>query len=366
LATPLSSAFLGEPFSGGHCATCNVAVDPLHGTAFLSIGQTPTVTGATAAAFFQPVNLAPGLPAAQRMGAPIPINQQATSEDVLVDPVRGFLLSPNEGPEEGLTTAGDYQLVNTSNGEVFDFEAPTGSGGDFDSAAEDCLTGVAMSTDEGTGNLFLVDLSQITFPTGGTTWTAPNQFFVIPEAGFLGAGTSGISVVASGSHVGAIAGEFGTDAFIAIKLPQSKATVAGTVPALNGWVQANIPASPDGLAWQMGDDPHTLTAYTSPNTNRQYAVFEDDVFPQGGAGQNGTRTWLAVVDLTAVLTTTTLGSGSVVGTAETSSADAHQPTGPLSCCHAPDPTTTANPTGCTVRFVCAQASGCGNPVPGGC
>jgi Pro-kumamolisin, activation domain len=360
------TTFFGEAFSGGNCATCNVAIDPLRGIAYLSIGQ-PTATGGVEA-FFQPLTLA-----SLALGTPVDTTQQATSEDIAVDAVRGFVLSPNEGAFEGSSFAGDYQIFDTNQNKVFNFtptNTPPTSGGGFDSAAEDCLTGVALSTDEFTNQVFLVDISQATFNTSTLTWTAPNNPFPIPEfTQFIntGAGTSGISVIASGSHVGVIAGEFGSSGFVGFSLPQKRAA-AGTVPTLTDYIQANIPNTPDNTVWAMGDDPHTLTAYTSPNTNRQYAVFEDDVFTS--ALQNGTRTWLAVVDLTALLSTTTTprGTGPFTGGAP----DANQPANALTCCHAPEPSTSANPDGtrtlpqCTVRFVCAIPGGCPAPVAGGC
>ena len=79
------------------------------------------------------------------------------------------MLSPNEG--------GDYQLLNITAGTgpttatLFNNDVT----GTLDSAGEDCTTGIALSTDEGTGNLFIADLTQAKF-TGGTpgtpgTWT---------------------------------------------------------------------------------------------------------------------------------------------------------------------------------------------------
>ena len=52
-----------------------------------------------------------------------------------------------------------YQLVNisTATAALFNNQLEEGV---LDSAAEDCTTGIALATDEGTGNLFIADLTQ--------------------------------------------------------------------------------------------------------------------------------------------------------------------------------------------------------------
>jgi hypothetical protein len=78
----------------------------------------------------------------------------------------------------------------------------------LDSAAEDCTTGIELSTDEGTGNLFIADLKQVTFTTGTpNTWSASSQFENFPEFDPFDAGTSGIAV-APGSHFVVVIGGF--------------------------------------------------------------------------------------------------------------------------------------------------------------
>lgn len=105
------------------------------------------------------------------------------------------------------------------------------------------------------------------------------------------------------------------------------ASGSGT-PALADWVAASLPNTPDAKPWAMGDDPHTLTAYTSPTSGKQYAIFEDDV------NQNGTRTFLAVVDLQALLLLPRT-------TAHTATIP------PSAVCQG----VFVNPAGCVVRFV---------------
>lgn len=330
--TLTSSANTYEDFSGGGCETCNVSMDPLHNRAYLSIGY-----GSGAA--FQSLDLSQNPPV---LGTPIPTGQQATTEDVVVDTLRGFILSPNEGFENSASASvGDFQLINTSTQQVFDYINPPGvaqpgspdlcSGlpfpGGFDGVAEDCTTGIAVATVEFTDQLYLVDLTQATFNTDQKTWS-PNgsgSFISIPEVRpymcSVGAGTDG-AAIAPNSHLGVITGEFGDNHFVVIKLP----SISGSGTPTLKYAFAPIPNTPDGRPWVHGKDPHTVTAYTSAGIQRAFAIVEDDAF------SNGTRTYLAVIDLQAVLDARPSGSNTVAS---------------LSWCLGNGP----NPSGCPVRFV---------------
>jgi hypothetical protein len=101
--------------------------------------------------------------------------------------------------------------------------------------------------------------------------------------------------VAQGSgHLAVVTGEFGGNTFAVLKLPA--ATGSGT-PALVDYAVAEIPSSTAcGGAFSAGFDPHTITAYTSPNTGDSYAVF---------AGYSASLpVCLAVVDMTTVMNST--------------------------------------------------------------
>jgi hypothetical protein len=255
-----------QTFSGGSCNTCGVAVDAVHNRAALTLGL---ATGGG----YQLLDLATNTfaaPIAAGVGVP-------TSEDILIDPGRNLLLSPNE--------QNNYQLVSlaASPPSLSNF-SPASPVGELDSAAEVCSTGIALSSVEFTGDLFLANLSQATFT--GATWSAPSQYQAFPEFVPFSAGTDGIAVE-SGTHLGVVTGEFGGTGFGAIKLPSTTTT---GVPAVADWAAANVPNSPDGQAWAMGFDPHTVTAYRSPSSNKAFGVFV-----------NATRTFLAVIDLQALL-----------------------------------------------------------------
>ena len=81
-----------------------------------------------------------------------------------------------------------------------------------------------------------------------------------------------------------MSGEFGGNAVTAIALPTTSGS--GT-PAIADWVSCAIPG------FNNGNDPHTVTAYQSPNTSDAIALLG-----------NGGATELAVVDLTMMLNTT--------------------------------------------------------------
>jgi hypothetical protein len=340
-----------DEVSGGFCQTCNVAIDPLHNKAYVSVS---TGTDPVPGAAFQPLDLATGT-----LGTPIPANaQSATAEGILFDGLRGFVLSPNEGEQSQPNEPGDYQLLNTATGQVFDLINPLGApgavfgtvppdvcdeGAVFDSAAEDCTTGIALSTLEFSDQLFLIDLTRATFNTASSTWSAPNGYFVIPEFQMYlcngnGAGTNGISI-APRTHLGIVAGEFGGHDFAAIQLPATAGGSGTAPPTLVDYAFSLLPATPDGNPWQAGRDPHTLTTYTSPTNGRSYAIMEDDFF------QDGTRTYLAIVDLNAMLDPSVSARGG---------ASPHT-VATLSVCGGPGP----NPTGttppsvpqCTVRYI---------------
>jgi hypothetical protein len=199
------------------------------------------------------------------------------SEDPLIDPIRDLLLSAAEN--------NNYEIVDVSNSTTPAFyeNAVAGPGGVFDSSGEDCTTGIALAPAEfsSPSTVFVADLTQAAFAAGSPgTWSAPSQVQSLSESA-LSAGASGIAV-AQGTHTGIVTGEFGGDAITAIALPTTSGS--GT-PAIVDWVSCQI-----GGGFQNGYDPHTVTAYQSPNGGHAVAVLA-----------NAGATMLAVVDLTNML-----------------------------------------------------------------
>jgi hypothetical protein len=281
LKNTLSSSGTGTvSFTGGSCTTCGVVVDSSTNTAVLAIAKSDSPSSSA----YQTLDLATNT-FASPLDSPTGI-----SEDIAVDPIRHLILSPNE--------QGNYELVQTKpSTEVFTNQivpiptpTPVGApsvGPDLDSAGEDCTTGIALATDEFTGNLFIADLTQATFTSGSPgTWSAPSQFQNFPEFEPLEAGTSGIAV-APGTHLALVTGEFGGSLEGVIQLPSTSGS--GT-PAVVDWVSFEMPSDPSGAPWNQGDDPHPATAYVSPNTGKAYGVLG-----------NGSFTFLAVVDLDGLL-----------------------------------------------------------------
>jgi hypothetical protein len=281
-----------EGFSGGVCQTCGVVVDSTSNRALITIGLEES--GGSVESISQPG----GAPTETSEGAyqfldlgsqnfekPIPAGAE-TSEDITIDPVRHLVLSPNE--------QSDYQLVNISSSTAKLFNNELGDG-ELDSAAEDATTGIALSTDEETGNLYIADLTQATFTPGNPgTWTdAASQLVNFPEfspgnetTGGFDAGTCGIAV-APGTHLAIVTGEFGGALEGVVELPSTSGS--GT-PAFADYVAFTVPSPPAEEEWSQGFDPHTVTAYVSPNTAKAYAVLE-----------NGDFSFLAIVDLQGML-----------------------------------------------------------------
>jgi len=276
-----SNSFAG--FSGGECENCGVAIDALTNTAVINMG----VAGSPSGDGIQLLNLS-----TNTFSTPFP-SQATVSENISVDPNLNLILSPDED--------NTYDIFKISpTGGLTEYLNPLSAVGEFDSAAEDCTTGIALATEEFSSNLTIVDLSQASFtaPSGGNSygsWTAPWQSVnLYPAYDFsFSAGTSGISVAAGTTHLGITAGEFGGNTFAVFQLP---ATSGSGTPNFVDYVGATLPPTPDGYSFSMGYDPHTLTAYTSPNNGKAYGLISD--------WELGSPSWVAVIDLQALLNAT--------------------------------------------------------------
>ena len=278
--TLTSGATSGASFSGGTCRNCGVAINALTNTAYITVGiaSSPSRSG------IQGLNLNTGA-----FSALFPLSH-IVSENISVDAGRNLLLSPGEDNSYGLiqlspTGALVKEFANFS----------IGGGGEYDSAAEDCTTGIALAANEFTSNVSMADLNQATFTPGvGSspgTWSSPNSVYSF--AGSFSAGVSGISVAPGSSHLGVATGEFGGQSFAAFQLPSAPAT-GGTVPTIVDYAYvATVPNTPDGNGFSAGLDPHTITAYTSPNNGKPYALIADWAL--------GTPSYVAVIDLQMIM-----------------------------------------------------------------
>jgi len=176
------------------------------------------------------------------------------SEDPLIDPIRNLILSASEG--------NNYELVDITNSTSPKFyeQAVFGINGLLDSSGEECSTGIALAPAEGPtpSIVFITDLTQATFTPGNPagTWNAPSQVKTLTESN-LSSGASGIAV-AQGTHTGIVTGEFMGDDITAIRLPSTSGS--GT-PDIPDWMSCKI-----GNGFENGFDPHTVTAYQSPNS----------------------------------------------------------------------------------------------------
>jgi hypothetical protein len=267
-------------FSGGDCYNCGVAVNAANNTAIIAGG----FSGESGYGV-QMLNLA-----TNSFTTALPMYNRV-SEDISIDPTRNLILSPGEEGYYALVSLNSSTGVPTSE---YGYDIATlGGGATLDSAAEDCTTGIAMSASEFTPYVYITDLTQATF-TAGTpgTWTAPASYLDVSDDYYeFAAGTSGISEAPGTNHLGVVTGEFGGSSYAALELPSTSGS--GT-PTLTDWAYVYaMPNTPDGNYFSAGFDPHTVTAYTSPNTSKSYAVFADwyPDYPD----------YLGVVDLACVL-----------------------------------------------------------------
>jgi len=286
-AFTLTSAGSGtQSFTGGSCTNCNAIADPV--TDFGIVGISLSSGNSAGYQFFSLSNGA----SAGVVTVPGTKGGSLLSESPAIEPSKHWLLSGNEDQ--------DFQIINFSGAGVFRYakRATVLTGTDLDGAAIDCTTDIALSGDEFNNQVFITDLTQATFTpgSGGSpgTWDAPAQLQKTP--GLLGITTTGVAVAPSG-HVGIMQEEFGGNNFAAFSMPSTSG--AGT-PALTDWVAAKVPTQPDKVAWSNTDDPHGLTAYTSPTTSRPMGVL-----------LNLNRTFILVIDINKLLAAPRTGSHTV-------------------------------------------------------
>jgi len=266
--TKLTSAATGTiGFSGGSCTNCGVSVDGVNNRAVLGLAL-------ASAPGFQFLDLTTNV-----FGTAFASPAGFISEDPLLDPVNKELLSADEN--------GNYEIIDTSTITSptllpTSFHENATGGGVLDSSAEECSTRIALAPAEGSSptNVFIADLKSAVGLTPGSPsgpWTDPASQVESLTNSFLSAGGSG-SAVAQGTHIGVITGEFGGNVLTAILLPTSGDSIATYEScAITGF--------------SNGFDPHTVTAYQSPNgSNDAIALLA-----------NGTATSLERVDLTMML-----------------------------------------------------------------
>jgi hypothetical protein len=275
IVTTLTSAGTGSiGFSGGSCTNCGVAMDAVNNRAVIGL----SLAGVPG---FQFLDLATNL-----FGTAFPSQSGDISEDVLIDPIGKRLLSAAENRI--------YEIIDLSK-----ITSPTllpqtalpsaffehNNGAFMDSSGEDCSTGIALAPLEvgGATQVYIANLSNATFTPGSPagTWTAVGNEQIQTLTGSNLNPIAGGIAVAQGTHTGVLAPEFGGNAVTAFQLPATP----GSPPAIGpAWETCSI------TGFSNGNDPHTVTAYQSPNDSHAYALLA-----------NGTATQLARVDLTAML-----------------------------------------------------------------
>jgi hypothetical protein len=281
VSTLLSSGGTGTTsFSGGSCTNCGVAINALTNQAVIEVAH----AGSPSNSGLQALDLA------TNTFGPIFDLQQEVAENVSIDPTRGFVLTPSE--------EGNYALAqfNSSGAFIGEFDRSISIGGEPDSAAEDCTTGIAITVGEFSNNVFLADLTQATFTPGSPagTWTSPSSNTTI--IGSYAAGLSGATVAPGTAHLATVTGEFGGSSFAVLQLP---ATSGSGTPSIVDYAYVSCITG-----FSAGFDPHTLTAYTSPNDGKAYTVFANWASNPPGS--------VAVVDMAGVLAKPRMADGHTV------------------------------------------------------
>ena len=129
-STLASSSNSRGSFSGGSCENCGVAINALTNQAVIEMGFSPSPSNSA----LQVLDLNTGT-----FGTPFPLTN-IVSENISVDPTRGYVLTPGE------TNHYDLVQFNSSTGALqTDFVNFVGGSGEMDSAAEDCTTGIALA-----------------------------------------------------------------------------------------------------------------------------------------------------------------------------------------------------------------------------
>ena len=192
--TFLSGSDASAGFSGGSCHNCGVAMDALNNHAVIAMGHSGGLSGSALQVFDL---------ASHTFSAPVQLFH-LVSEDIVINPLTGQYLSANESnnfdiiPFTGSTGAPTGQ---------FGHPVP-GIGGELDSTAVDCSTGI-NGRQGVTSNIVLADPTQATFVPGAPgTWTAPTSVITLAGTSFS-AGASGMVIAPGSSHLAVVTGEFG-------------------------------------------------------------------------------------------------------------------------------------------------------------
>jgi hypothetical protein len=302
LTSTLTSGGVNQKsFSSGSCTTCGVVVDSLKNQAIISVANNISPTPMSSPippgpGAYQVVDLSTNAISAPISGAA----NHEIAESFGLDTSTNMILSANED--------GAFDLIDITNpSSPIAYTLPGAPlRPSFDSSAIDS-TQIEVSGGEGSGSLFIADLTQATFSPGSSPpiWSTLNQVQVLPEFdptfGYFSNGITGIAT-AFGANEVFLEDEFGTASVGAgigvIKLP---ATSGFGTPAAQDWVVAHMPTTPDNASWNMTHDPHGLVAARLNLAITSGGLGQGTGFKGFGFIVNNERTYLGVVDLDGLL-----------------------------------------------------------------
>jgi hypothetical protein len=297
------------------CTNCGVTMDAIHHKALIGVALNGPPLGLGQPGFqFLRLGSTPILE------PPIVSPARQISEDTLIDPIRQLLLSPAEGASLSCVPPGNCH----PNYEIAQITYPSGGnsalqfyenqiyqdndypGGFPDAAAAECTLGIAMASierptvpNQNPSAPYIADLTQAVFDSVNGTWTDPAHAYFRLTGSVLddypGAAASGPIAIAQGGSLEGVLGMEGP-----LGYPKNTITAFKLSSPFNGsyadWVTCNLGTDPiSGIVFQQGADPHTVTAYQSPNSpNHSFAVLAN--LPSGNSVSA-----LAVVDLDMML-----------------------------------------------------------------
>jgi hypothetical protein len=300
ITTLTSSANDFAGFSGGECENCGVAINSNTNQAVITMGYTPSPS----ASALQVLNLS-----TNTFGAPFPLAHEV-SENIVVDIPDSLILSADEAnvfPVVQFDASGNLTTE-------YDQSFPSFVG-EPDSNAVDCSTRIAIAPNEfsSPNSIWLTDLSQATYTPGSPgTWSAPTALFSFLSTTSDAAGPCGSAVAPGSQHLAIVTGEFGGSEFQVLKMPSAGGT-GGTPPTLADWADVTCVSG-----FSAGFDPHTVTAYVSPNNGKSYGLQSNWV--------TGVPSSLLLADLAGILALPRAADGHTV-LGETGAGSCLSPTG---------------------------------------
>ena len=173
-------------------------------------------------------------------------------------------------------------LIDVTGGKIYTLTPPPVGLYEPDHGAVDFNTGIAYATEEGGLGAYLLDLgnAKVNTPVAGQFQATTVNVTITT----LIAGRLTDVAIDSDAHYAFLSEEF-MPSFAVAKLP----AVGGGTPALGDYAVSKVPNPPLSY-WSGSGDPHGISNFTLSSGTKHYGLLVD-----------GSKTWLAVVDMDKLL-----------------------------------------------------------------